>query len=70
MDRIVESRKKFGHLIVGGTACGMLGWFFSETLVDKFQEKFKCNGENFGWLHRMMLKELSTYPQACTRKNL
>jgi len=56
VDGIVAAGKKHGHAVSGGAAGGMLGWFFSETPVNNFQEASKCDGEKFGRWHRMMLE--------------
>lgn len=56
VDGIIAAGKKHGHSIVGGAAGGMLGWYFSETPVNNFQEASKSDAEKFGRWHRMMLE--------------
>jgi glutamate-1-semialdehyde 2,1-aminomutase len=56
VDGILAAAEKHGHKMCGGTAGGMLGWFFTEGPVKNFAEAAKSDGVKFGKWHRMMLE--------------
>jgi glutamate-1-semialdehyde 2,1-aminomutase len=56
VDGIVAAAQKHGHDICGGTAGGMLGWYFNKGPVKNFAEAAKSDSAKFGKWHRMMLE--------------
>jgi len=56
IDGILELGKKHGHVMTGGVAGGMFGFFFVEGPVKSFADAAKSDTEKFGRWHRMMLE--------------